>query len=126
MGGAVEFDRVVPPRGTCGSLAGSSGWPGPFRQLVRFWADCELIHLFIGGARIKTVRSHLTVTDLASLVATAPSPPALPRCHRSSPEGIEVERVVSRGGTVCLGRQVLLAAEILGGQRSGSGSSPPR
>ncbi len=86
-GGAVEFDRVVPPAGNL-QLAGRQLWLGPARsgQVVRFWADTDLIHLFIGGTRIKTVRSHLTVTDLARLVAAgAQWPAARPRCHRSNP-----------------------------------------
>jgi transposase InsO family protein len=120
-GGAVEFDRVVPPSGNM-QLAGRQFWLGPVRsgQVVRFWADVDLIHLFIGGTRVKTVRSHLTVTDLARLVAdgavnAGPSP--LPPIEAG--DAVEVERVVSRGGTVILGGQVLLAAEILGGRRVG-------
>jgi hypothetical protein len=34
-----------------------------------------MIHLSIGGTRIKTVRSHLTVTDLARLALRAPDWP---------------------------------------------------
>ena len=60
---------------------------GSVRSGVRFWADADLIHLFIGGARIKTVRSHLTVTDLARLVAEGavtgrPVPAAADRTRR--------------------------------------------
>ena len=31
-------------------------WLGPARAglTVKFWADCDLIHLLIGGARVKT------------------------------------------------------------------------
>ncbi len=120
-GGAVEFDRVVPPAGNL-QLAGRQLWLGPARsgQVVRFWADTDLIHLFIGGTRIKTVRSHLTVTDLARLVAAgaqsggpSPLPPIEPG------DAVEVERVVSRAGTVVLGGHVVLAAEILSGRRLG-------
>jgi hypothetical protein len=48
---AVEFDRAIPPSGTM-VLAGRQIWLGPARagQVVRFWADCDLIHLLIGGA----------------------------------------------------------------------------
>ena len=71
--------------------------------MVRFWADCDLIHLFIGGTRVKTVRSHLTVTDLARLVAQgavnagpSPLPPVQPG------DAVEVERVVSKDGNISL------------------------
>lgn len=78
------------------------------------------IGLFIGGTRIKTIRSHLTATDLARLVAEgainagpSPLPPIEPG------DAVEVERTVSRGGTVVLGGHVVLAAEILSGRRLG-------
>jgi len=121
VGGPVELNKVVPPSGNM-QLAGKQFWLGPARsgQVVRFWADVDLIHLLIAGTRVKTVRSHLTVTDLARLVADgavnagpSPLPPIEPG------DAVEVERVVSRGGTVVLGGQVLLAAEILGGRRVG-------
>jgi hypothetical protein len=71
---------------------------GPARAgvTVTFWADHDVIHLSITSARVKTVRSHLSVNDLAAL---------------------EIDRTVSRGGTVCLGNHQLLAAEILAGRR---------
>ena len=60
------------------------------------------------------------MTDLARLVADgavnagpSPLPPIEPG------DAVEVERVVSKDGTVALGGQVLLAAEILGGRRVG-------
>lgn len=121
LGGPVEFDRVVPPSGNLW-VAGRQFWLGPARAgtVVRFWADTQLVHLSAGGARIKTLRSHLSVNDLAKLAATgavpagpAPLPPA------EDGQAIEVERPVSRGGLVCLGPHRLLAAEILGGQLVG-------
>jgi transposase InsO family protein len=120
-GGPVELDKVVPPSGNM-LLVGKQFWLGPARsgQVVRFWADVDLVHLFIGGARIKTVRSHLTVADLARLVAQgahnggpSPLPPVQPG------DVVEVERVVSNGGTITLGGHVLVAAEILRGRRVG-------
>lgn len=120
-GGPVEFDRVVPPSGNL-QVAGRQFWLGPARAgtVVRFWADCQLIHLSASGARIKTLRSHVSVNDLAKLAATGavpagPSP--LPPIEDG--QAIEVERPVSRGGLVCLGPHRLLAAEILGGQLVG-------
>jgi hypothetical protein len=97
-------------------------WMGPQRagMVARIWADCDLIHVLIGGIRIKTVRSHLSVNDLARLnaqgaVPAGPSP--LPPVEGG--DAVEVERSVSRFGLVSLGGRQLLAAEILGGRRVG-------
>jgi hypothetical protein len=111
----------VPPSGNL-QVAGKQFWLGPQRagQTLRFWADVNLIHLLVAGARIKTVRSHLTVNDLARLVAdgaTNAGPSPLPQIEGS--DAIEVERIVARGGTVALAGRVLVAAEILGGRRVG-------
>jgi hypothetical protein len=35
--------------------------------VARIWADCDVIH--VADSRVKTVRCHLSVTDLAELVA---------------------------------------------------------
>jgi hypothetical protein len=85
---------------------------------VTFWADQDVIHLSIAGARIKTIRSHLSSNDLAMLAATGgrpAGPPPLPPPE----EGIalEIDRTVCRGGIVSLGNRLLLAAEILAGRR---------
>ena len=83
-GGPIEFDRIVPPSGNMW-VAGRQFWVGPARagMVIRFWADTQLIHLSAAGARIKTLRSHLSVNDLAKLIAggavpagAAPLPPA--------------------------------------------------
>jgi hypothetical protein len=121
-GGPVELDKVVPPSGNM-TLVGKQLWLGPARagQVVHFWAWVDLIHVMVGGARIKTVRSHLSVADLARLVAEgavpatgdAPLPPIEDR------GAVEVERCVSRLGLVSLGNRQLLVAEILGGRRVG-------
>jgi hypothetical protein len=120
-GGPIEFDRVVP---ACGNMivCQRQFWMGTARagMVARIWADCDLIHVLIGGARIKTIRSHLTVTDLAGLVAqgavpAGPSP--LPPIEDG--DAVEVERTVNRGGSVALGQHIVLAAEILGGRRVG-------
>ena len=94
-GGPVEFDRVVPPSGNM-QLAGKQFWLGPSRtgQVVRFWASVDLIHLLIGGVKIKTVRSHLTVNDLARLVvqgAANAGPSPLPPIEHGA--AVEVDRV---------------------------------
>jgi transposase InsO family protein len=120
-GGPVEFDRVVPPSGNM-MVCQRQFWMGPARagMVARIWADCDLMHVLIGGIRIKTVRSHLSVNDVARLTAqgAVPAGPApLPPIEEG--DAVEVERCVSRLGLVCLAGRQLLAAEILGGRRVG-------
>jgi transposase InsO family protein len=118
-GDAVEFERVVPASGSLG-VAGKQFWLGTSRAgvVVTFWADTDVIHLLIAGCRVKTVRSHLSVNDLAALYANGgrnagpnPYPPAQPG------EAVEVDRTINRYGSVSLGGHIVLAAEILGGRR---------
>jgi transposase InsO family protein len=56
---AVELDKVVPASGNM-SLCGSQFWLGPARagQMVRFWIDCEWVHLSVAGQRLKSLRSR--------------------------------------------------------------------
>jgi hypothetical protein len=79
-------------------VAGRQFWLGPVRAgtMIRFWASTDLIHLPAGGARIKTLRSHLSVNDLAKLAATGgvpagPSP--LPPIEDG--QAVEADRPVS-------------------------------
>ena len=120
-GGPVEFDLVVPASGNM-QVARRQFWLGPARAglTVRFWASTEVIHLSIAGARVKSVRSHLTVVDLARLAATGAAnagPPPLPPIEEGA--AVEVDRVVSSGGTIALASKILVAAEILAGRRVG-------
>jgi len=118
-GGPVEFDRVVPASGNL-AVRGKQFWLGPARAgvTVTFWADHDSIHMSIAGARVKTVRSHLCSTDLAALAATGGRPAGPPPLPPAEPgTALEIDRIVSRGGTVSLGNTVVLAAEILGGRR---------
>jgi transposase InsO family protein len=124
-GGPVELDMVVPASGNM-SLRGKQFWLGPARagMTVRFWAGTDVIHLSIAGARIKSVRSHLTVADLTHLAATGAAPagrPPLPPAQTGDDAGnaVEVDRVVSTAGTIALGGKIVLAAEILAGRRVG-------
>ncbi|GAA3237043.1 IS481 family transposase [Actinocorallia longicatena] len=121
-GGPVEFDRIVPPSGNL-AVAGRQFWLGPALAGVKvtFWADSQVIHLLNAGARIKTVRSHLSTADLAVLAVRggrpagpAPLPPA-----EEAGSAVEVERTVNRDGLVGLAGRSVLAAEILGGRRVG-------
>ena len=89
--------------------------------MIRFWADCDLVHLSAGGTRIKTLRSHLSPADLDRLSASgaAPAGPSPLPVAAGSSQAVEVDRVVSRSGLVSLGPHRLLAAEILAGQLVG-------
>jgi transposase InsO family protein len=116
-GGPVEFDRVVPPSGNM-EVLGKQLWLGTARagMTVRFWASTEIIHLTIGGARVKSVRSHLSTADLARLAASGGSPAGPPPIPADEPgAAIEVDRAVSKDGHVSLGGRYYIAAEILGG-----------
>ncbi|MFJ5210946.1 IS481 family transposase [Streptomyces nigra] len=119
-GGPVEFERVVPASGNL-QVAGKQFWLGPARSglTVTFWADTSVIHLLIAGARIKSVRSHLSVADLGRLAARggrAAGPAPLPGGDGAA---FEVDRVVNNSGLVGLGGHQVLAAEILGGRQVG-------
>ncbi|MDQ1636394.1 MAG: hypothetical protein QOJ32_3203, partial [Frankiaceae bacterium] len=126
-GAAIELDRAVPGSGNM-ALCGNQFWLGPARagQVVRFWIDCEWVHLSIAGSRVKTLRSRFTVNDLDILTAQGAvpaGPPPLPSKagpgSRANRTVVEVERTVARAGTVSLGQRVVLAAEILAGRRVG-------
>jgi transposase InsO family protein len=117
-GGPVEFDRVVPPSGNLWAM-GRQFWLGPARagQSVRFWAGVDVIHLTIAGARVKSLRSHLSTRDLTRLAqdgAVAAGPPPLPPADDGA--AIEVDRAVNNSGLVGLAGRQVLAAEILGGR----------
>ena len=118
-GGPVEFERQVPPSGNL-MVGQRQFWLGPARagQTVRFWAGVDVIHLTINGARVKSLRSHLSTSDLAELRrqgATPAGPPPLPPVD---PDGgaVEVDRAVNNSGLVGLAGKQILAAEILGGR----------
>ena len=117
-GGPVEFDRVVPPSGNL-MVARRQFWLGPQRagQTVRFWASVDVIHLSIAGARVKSLRSHLSTADLLALAqdgAVTAGPPPLPLDADGA--AIEVDRAVNNSGLVSLAGRQVLAAEILGGR----------
>jgi transposase InsO family protein len=117
-GGPVEFERVVPASGNLWAMR-RQFWLGPQRagQTVRFWASVEVIHLTVAGARVKSLRSHLSTNDLAQLArdgAVAAGPPPLPPAEDGA--AIEVDRAVNNGGLVSLAGRQVLAAEILGGR----------
>ncbi|MFR0358596.1 IS481 family transposase [Streptomyces sediminimaris] len=119
-GGPVELERVVPASGNL-QVAGKQFWLGPARSglTVTFWADTQVIHLLIAGARIKTVRSHLSVADLGRLAARGGRPAGPAPLPGGDGAAFEVDRVVNNSGLVGLGGRQVLAAEILGGRQVG-------
>ena len=87
---------------------------------VRFWADCDLIHLLIAGARVKTVRSHLTVNDLADLAAQGAVPPGRPAAaDRGRRRASRSNGTVTAAAPSPWAARSCLAAEILAGRRVG-------
>jgi hypothetical protein len=99
-------------------VLGKQFWLGTGRagMMVTFWASTEVIHLTIGGARVKSVRSHLSAADLARLAAGGGRPAGPPPIPAAEPgTEIEVDRVVSKDGNVSLGGRYCVAAGILGG-----------
>ena len=122
-GGPIEVDKAVPSSGNM-ALVGHQFWLGPARagQVVRFWIDREWVHLSVGGQRVKSLRSRFTVAELDKLLAQgarAAGPPPEASRQRSEPGIVEVERTVSRGGTISLGSRTVLAAWMLAGRRVG-------
>ena len=122
-GGAVELDKVVPVSGNM-SIAGQQFWLGPQRagQVVRFWIDCDMVHLRIGGTRMKT--RPLPTSASTTWTGSPPGPVRnQPDHHRCPPVGsddvVEVERVVAGPGPSRWAARVVLAAEILAGRRVG-------
>ena len=86
-------------------------------MVVTFWAGIDVIHLSTGGARVKTVRSHLSAAGLTALAATGARPAGPPPLPPAEPgAAIEVDRIVSRDGAIHLANRYVLAAEILGGR----------
>jgi transposase InsO family protein len=118
-GGPVEFDRVVPASGNM-QVAGRQFWLGPARSgvTVTFWASTDVIHLTIAGARVKSLRSHLSTADLATLAASGgrpAGPPPLPPAESGA--ALEVDRTVARNGAVHLAGHYVPAGELLAGRR---------
>src|SRR4051812_33445184 len=58
-GGPVEFDRMVPPSGNM-IVCQRQFWMGTRRagMVARIWADCDLIHVLIGGARVPKANAY--------------------------------------------------------------------
>jgi hypothetical protein len=80
------------------------------------WADRDLILVSIGGARVETVRSHLSTTDLAQLGPAAGCGKAEGRIDARQPlHGPE------RGAAEHLGESLFRLVELSGGGAPSSG-----
>ena len=110
VSGAVEVTRVVPASGNL-ALRRQQFWLGPARASTRvtLWADTTVVHVLIGGVRLKTVPSRLTLADLGQLLAEGGKPAGSPPISTGPvmPGGpMEVERLVNACGLIALaGRQ---------------------
>ena len=85
-GGPVEFERAVPASGNM-QVARRQFWLGPHRSgmTVTFWAGTDVIHLSIGGARIKSLRSHLSAATWPAWPLREDGLPGRRPCPRPSP-----------------------------------------
>jgi transposase InsO family protein len=94
-GGPVEFDRVVPASGNL-QVAGKQFWlgPAPAGAVIRFWADCDLVHLSAGGTRSRPCAPTCPRPTCASSPPAAPSPPGR---HHSRPPPTAARRSRSSG-----------------------------
>jgi transposase InsO family protein len=127
-GGPVEFDRVVPASGNM-EVLGKQFWLGTARSglTVRFWAGTDIIHLSVGGARVKSVRSHLSTADLARLAASGGSPAGTPPIPADEPSAaVEVDRAVSKDGNVSLAAATTSPRRSSAGRWSASASRRTR
>jgi len=122
--GPVQFDRIVPPSGNL-AVRGKQFWLGPLQagQLVTFWADTHAIHLSLAGVRIRSVRSHLSVADLAVLTrlgARPAGPSPLPSEGLDGPPlALELERTLGSAGFVSVGSHRIAVSERRAGMRVG-------
>ena len=83
-GGPVEFDRVVPPSGNM-IVCQRQFWMGPARagMVARIWADCDLIHVLIGGIRSRPSAPTSVLTTWPGSPPRERYRPVPRRCHRS-------------------------------------------
>ena len=112
-------------RGTC-RCAGNQFWLGPARagQVVRFWVDCDLVHLSIGGhadqVAAVAVQRQRPGPLLAAQGAVPAGPPPLP--SRGGP-GSRAGRTSSRSSGPCPRRDRVAGQH--GRARRGDPRRPP-
>ncbi|WP_446220566.1 IS481 family transposase [Micromonospora sp. IBHARD004] len=107
---AVEITRTVPASGNL-AVCGQQFWLGPASAglTIGLWVDTTVVHLLLGGVRLKTVPSRLTPGHLRQLLADGGRPAGPPPVTASPVKpgaAIEVDRLVNATGLVSLaGRQ---------------------
>jgi hypothetical protein len=113
---AVEASRVVPPSGNL-QIGGQQVWLGPAlagRQ-VTIWADETVLHVLLGGTRLKTLPSRLGPVELARLAADGAHPAGPPPLRAGTGSAVEVERMVNGAGLIGLaGRQFNVGYQLAG------------
>ena len=118
----------MPASGNLG-VAGRQFWLGPDRAgvTVTFWADSQVIHLLIAGARIKSLRSHLSTHDLELLAASGGRPAGPPPLPPTDPDNgaAEVDRTVNASGLVVKYRFIRRQSPTVGPVVTGSGKETP-
>jgi Integrase core domain len=126
LGLAVEIDRVVPASGNL-AVRGQQFWLGPDRAGTRItlWADATVVHLFLGGQRLKSLASRLSPEDLRRLLADGgrpAGPPPIPSFINTGPGlgyrgAIEVERLVNAVGCISVTARSVPIGTPLAGRR---------
>jgi len=126
LGLAVEIDRVVPASGNL-AVRGQQFWLGPDRAgtPIRLWADTTVVHLFLGGQRLKSLSSRLSAEDLQRLLADGgrpAGPPPIPSFINTGPGlgyvgAIEVERLVNAVGCISVAARSVPIGTPLAGRR---------
>jgi hypothetical protein len=106
----------VPPSGNL-QIGGQQIWLGPAlagRQ-VTIWADERVLHVMLGGIRLKTLPSRLGVIELARLAAGSARPAGPPPLQAGTGTAVEAERTVNGAGLAGLaGRQLNVGYELAG------------
>jgi transposase InsO family protein len=126
LGLAVEIDRVVPASGNL-AVRGQQFWLGPDRAgtPITLWADTTVVHLFLGGQRLKSLASRLSADDLQRLLADGgrpAGPPPIPSFINTGPGlgyvgAIEVERLVNAVGCISVAARSVPIGTPLAGRR---------
>jgi hypothetical protein len=110
IGVAVEVARTVPASGNL-TVSGQQFRLGPVHagREITLWADATVVHLILGGVRLKTVPSRFSPTQLHRLLADGgklAGRPPISSAPRQQGAAIECERTINATGLLALaGRQ---------------------
>lgn len=130
-GTAVEFEARVPPSGELSIVSGRQSIAlhrSMAGRTVTVWADLRSIHALVDGQVVRTVSSRLAPEDLGLLAMKgarpAGPPPARPALRRlngapapAQSRAVEVDRVVTRHGTVSIAGERHLVGFAWAGRR---------